>query len=212
MNWRASSTIILVMALCSTRPAGAGPNSDAKILLHVASATSKNQCDRADAHPSCASVATAGNLYPSTYFVYLLVAEADSSQGVAGLQCGITYNNTASQGVDIYSWHRCADLAVADTDWPQSGTSIQLTWENISHCQRAIPGAPGTGVVATAGYFYCSAYSADTFSVTKRAVDDVALIAGCTPGQIDTVDYSVHLGYASFSTGATVPGYNPCGH
>lgn len=80
----------------------AGPNANAKILLHLLTPTTKGQCTRAEATPPCSSIVTAGDLYPATYFAYVLVTDADSAVGVAGVQFGIDYDGAAQSGVDIY--------------------------------------------------------------------------------------------------------------
>lgn len=194
----------------------AGPNADAKILIHLLAPTTKGPCTRAEATPPCSSIVTAGDLYPATYFAYVLVTDADSVAGVAGVQFGIGYDDVAQSGIDIYSWTNCATLEFAEPGWPGSGTGNLVTWNNVQSCQRSEPEGSGTGVKTVVGYLYCAAYSADTLRITLRSVDSVAAVAACD-SRVDTLDTPAlfsnpyPLGFATFESGAELDGYNPCG-
>lgn len=194
----------------------AGPNANAKILLHLLAPTTKNACTRSQATPDCSGIVTAGGLSPQSYFAYLLVTDADSAAGIAGVQCGVAYNDTANAGVDIYSWTSCATIEFQSTGWPASGGGNLVTWDASTKCQRFQSGGPGTGVLAVAGYFYCASYGQDTLRVTTRPIDNAAKIAACSSNE-DVVESTAvqfnpsHLGYAVFSPLGQVPGYSPCG-
>ncbi|HEX7879514.1 MAG TPA: hypothetical protein VF720_08895, partial [Candidatus Eisenbacteria bacterium] len=65
-----------------------------------------------------------------------------------------------------------------------------------------------TGAVATAGYFYLTAYAPSTLKLIPRPIDMAAKVADC--GSLEIPLAASELGWASFSAGATVPGCNPC--
>ena len=197
-------------------PALAGPNANAKILIHLLAPIAKGPCSSAAATPPCSSVVTAGDLYPATYFAYVLVTDADSAAGVAGVQFGIDYDGAAQSGVDIYDWTNCATLEFAEPGWPNAGTGNLVTWDTTSRCQRSEPEGLGTGVKAVVGYFYCAAYSADTLRITVRDVDSVAAVASCdaAPDTLESPEQfsaPYPLGFAVFSADGATEGYNPCG-
>jgi hypothetical protein len=209
--------IALAAALAGLLPriANAGPNENAKIVIHLATPTTKNACTRAEAQPSCASIVTAGDLSQG-YFAYVLVVDADSAAGIAGVQFGIEYDQAENTGVDIFGWTKCTTLEFAMEGWPAAGTGTLLTWDSSTVCQRSQPGGSGSGVVAVAGYFYCTAYGADTLAITPRPADGLASIASCIAEEDTLESPSLQrnpspLGFAVFTDGAEAPGYNPCG-
>jgi hypothetical protein len=186
---------------------------DAKICLHVKSATSKNPCG--DPLPSCDQVVTNGGLYPQTHNVFVLVSNGFtnglSTSGVAGLQFGIEYDGAPQSGVDIYSWAPCADLEYPMSGWPSSGTGTLIIWDRFNHCQHQEPGGPGTGVAATAGYFYMAAYTPDILRITPRQVDGAAKVANCNSSESILVDETHNPSPSPLGTaGFGAPGYNPC--
>jgi hypothetical protein len=196
--------------------AHAAGNFNAKIMLHALSPTTKNVCTRSANAPTLCSAYDAGidnlALYPAVYFTYLLVTNASQAEGVAGVQCGISYDPMLGAGVDVYTWTLCATLEFSSTGWPQSGGGNLITWDATTRCQTTAPSVQ-LGVVAVAGYFYLAAYSPDLMRVTRRPVDNAAKVANCGsveddvdwcfPGQ----DFATHLGAAGFGRG----GINPCG-
>lgn len=215
MKAAAFVVIPLLWTGLSVQPAQAGPNENAKIAIHLASPTTKSACTRTQASPPCQSIVTAGDLAPEGYFAYVLVVDGDAAEGVSGLQFGITYNPAIEAGVDIFGWANCATLEFPMSGWPASGSGTLITWDRDNVCQRAEPGGTGTGVVAVAGYFYCAAYSADSLIIIPRPVDGAAKVASCASIEDTLESASVHrtpypLGFAAFSQGTTLPGYNPC--
>lgn len=211
MLLRATTALLVTSAALAFGAAAslAGQNADAKILIHLAPHASKNNCGRAEATPPCQSVVTSGQV-GAAYDAYLLVVDADATAGIGGVQCGITY--PASYFVD---WTKCATLEFSSTGWPNSGGGNLITWDTSSKCQRSEPGGTGTGVVATAGYFYMTAYTPGNLSVTTRPVDGLAKVGDC--GALPAEDIvagtggpsgASRLGFASFGGGA---GYRPCG-
>jgi hypothetical protein len=213
---KAAHPLLIVLASCLIpHVVSAGPNSDGKILLHVTAPTAKNSCALI-AGVDCSEVVAKGDLYPYAYFAYVLIANGDSTAGVAGVQFGVEYAPANATGIDVYSWHLCGDLQFPSETWPESGSGNVVTWDPVENCQRNEPGGANTGVIAIAGYFYCSAYSTDEMRLTRRASDSKATIGSCD-AIVDVVDSPEvtfdpsHLGYAVFSPGANSNGYNPCG-
>lgn len=211
MNLRAT-TALLVATAAITLGAGsssAGQNSGAKILIHVAPHTTKNNCTRAAALPPCSGVVTTGQLNVG-YDAYLLVVDGNATAGVGGLQCGIQY--PATFAVD---WALCGTLEFSSTGWPSSGGGNLITWDTSNRCQRSEPGGTNTGVVATAGYFYMAAYGPGNLTVTTRPVDGLAKVGDCASQPSEDIiagtggpSGASRLGFASFGGGT---GYRPCG-
>lgn len=208
-----SPALIAMLPLLPPGAAMAGPNAAAKILLHILPTTSRNVCARPGVDPPCTSIVTSGNVLPDVYFVYLLVADGDATEGISGLQCGIEYNPTIGAGVDVFGFTLCATLLFYSTGWPESGGGALITWDESLHCQRSEPAGPGTGVVATAGYFYVGAYGPDDLKIIPRPRDGIAQVANCDRVEDVLVSATVNparspLGFVSFGGGA---GYAPCG-
>lgn len=211
-------SFILLGTILNPCATTAGPNANAKILLHVAR-VDKNPCGALAARPSCGSVVTSAQLYPHYYFVGLLVADAAVASGVGALECGISYDPAPGSGVDVIGWIRCADfdapVAGANGPWPASGSGNQLSWNVPSNCQRFQPPAT-TSAVALAGYLYCAAYTPGTLDVVPAPGSHLALVSSCE-AVLDTVEGGSihpapsHLGTVRFSTNGTEPGFNPCG-
>jgi hypothetical protein len=186
-------------------PCADGP----KILLHVQNVTTKNACS-AGAIVDCSGAVTEGDVaLPGAgpfYNVYLL-ANIGSAHDVAGLQCGITYQDGTpgalddGTGIDIFDWTLCASLEFPPLDepaWPKPGSGNLMTWSR-DQCQA--------GATALAGYFYLGAYSLDRLQLVPRPVDGLAKLANCSAVEIPLS--AGDLGYASFSQGARLKGCNP---
>lgn len=205
---------------------GGPPNSEAgtsslpRIMLFALSPTTSNLCNRTSLVPAdCAGFDSGVHdlpLYPERQFVYLLVVNGPVDPGVAGLQCGLRHSVPTGladgAGLDIDSWRFCASQQhpTPGTPWGADGSGILLTWDSTTRCQRN-PGTDPLGVVAVAGYFYCTAYSPVVLSVIPRPQDDAAKIGTCDGSEVyfdpDEVPSSTQLG----SVGFGLPGNNPCG-
>lgn len=183
---------------CLTGLALAGENSTASLLVHVAPHTTKNQCTTAPT--SCEQVNTSA-VTGSFYDIILMVANPADSNGLAGVEFGIDYNGTLSQGIDIFEWKACGDLEFPMTGWPTPGTGNVVTW-NASTCLRP------TEQVRVVGRFYIGAYSADRFQITPRPASGVLAVASCS-AEVDDLTSATNnrMGYADFGSGL---GYNPC--
>jgi hypothetical protein len=193
-----------------------------KILLHVRSVPTKNQCTTSFTPVTCSDIVThvpAGAPGAGIfYYIYLVVAKGDSMTDLAGMQCGIAYqgyapetypgsNHPESDGVatDVYAWALCARLEFQFTTnalWTQPGGSNLITWDSsttdpITGCQ--------TGALARAGYWYVGSYGDDIFKVTVRPVDHLAKVASCSASE--AVVHTWELGYIQFGASE---GCNPC--
>lgn len=212
--------VVLAAALLSatTLPCQAGPNANAKILIHL-TRVDKVTCDHS--HPTCADIVTKGD-FNYYYYCPLLVMDADPTAGVAEVSCGLDY----VMGLDgLYvGWVLCADSQVGTAGphgpWPAPGSGNRVSWNAGTHCQRTENGGPGSGVVAEAGYFYIAPYDAPPSSprflaVTTNPADGLASVKDCS-GNSEVVEGGSihrnpsHLGYVTFSNN-NMSGYNPCG-
>lgn len=206
-----SRTLLIVLLLPALIHAGTAAASSIdgrpKLLIHLATKTTKSTCGTRGA-VACDQVKTAGALYPTVYFAYLMVAGADAAAGVGGLQCGLQYDGRAGFGVDVFSWNLCATLEFVSTGWPASGGGNLITWDTATKCQRFEPGGTGTGVSAAAGYFYMGAYTPDLLRVTNRPVDGKAKLADCVSNEM--LLFTSDLGAANFTAAGNVPGINSC--
>jgi hypothetical protein len=127
----------------------------------------------------------------------------DTTEGVAGVQFGISYDDSKGSGVDIGHWQNCALYEWPMDDWPASGTGNLLTWSHVDDCQEKVP--------VPVGFFFLTAYSNDRMKLIPRPVDGLARVAVCgRPGKrSDQKAESLqteNLGWVDFGDG---PGYNP---
>jgi len=201
---------VLLLTLASERAEAAG-NAAAKIMLHVLTTTTKNQCSRPQNLPANCNGFAAGVsnlvLYPNVYFAYPLVVNGSQVEGIKSAGFGIDYNGTPAAGVEIYDWTLCADTESPMGGWPVPGTGNFISF---SSCQSG--GNPSLGAVAVLGYFYCGAYTPDVFSITTHPVSGDAVVTNCV-GQSDVIYEEARLncswlGRAGFGPGTA--GHNPC--
>lgn len=215
----------LLVSLLAPGLGHAAGNAGAKVLLHLSDPVLAGRCSGPQSHPACQDVDTSGDLYPThTYYAYVLVADADPVEGVAGLIFGIDYDNGTGDGsgVDVFSWTLCAtlELGIPSPVWPAPGSSNRIFWDTTTRCQVNEPGGPGTGVVAPGGYFYCGAYSPGSFRIrhattSSSSENNRVTLYGCSQA-IDVI-YDLSnppipstLGWIRFSGAGNEPGYNPC--
>jgi hypothetical protein len=186
------------------------PSGD--IFLHVAPVASQQPCQTAGL-ADCALADVSGLLSTPAgpfHHVYLMARRrSDAHLGLAGLQCGIRYDNgnptgmLDGLGIDIYGWSLCADLQFptsAAPAWPEPGSGNLITWASETRCQ--------IGPVAVAGYFYVGAYGAGRLEITPRSIDAAAKLADCQSAEFALP--ATHLGWATFSDSGNEPGCNPC--
>lgn len=201
--------LILVLAALSgaawpTSRAWAGPNPDAKIILHLVPVESRRGTTCFSNLPkSVDEVVTAGKLAPQNYIAYVLITDFDQREGIAGVQFGISYDDSTGRGVDITSWQNCALYEWPVDDWPASGTGNLITWNQNDDCQTKSP--------ISVGFFFLTAYTPDRLKLVPRPVDGLARVAICgvKAGQAGETSDDIkleNLGWADFGKG---PGYNP---
>jgi hypothetical protein len=193
--------------------AQAAGNREAKLLMMALSPTTKNMCGRAALRPSdCTGYNNVGSLglYPNLHFVYALVVQGSQVEGIAGVEFGIDYDGAPQSGVDIYSWHPCADAETPDAGWPAPGTGNVLTFNSATNCQTA--GNTIIDAVAVLGYFYTGAYTADLFRMTPHPGSGVGTVLNCAD-VADTVKASTDPSCTRFGAlgfGSGMWGINPC--
>jgi hypothetical protein len=213
-----AACLALLLGGALARPAAAGPNGGAKIQLHVRSLLS-SPCTAPAARPACADIVTSGTLYAVGHYVHLLVTDGHAGAGISSLECSVDYANEPMGGVDVFGFTGCGTLVSSSPGvygpWPSARSHVLIEWPD-PNCQQIEPGTPGSGVVANAGYFYVSAYTADDLRIIPSPVSGVARVTSCA-AVVDTVEgggvvrVPSHLGSARFSAGGTEPGYSPCG-
>jgi hypothetical protein len=197
--------LFLALGPLLSTPLSAGPNANAKMILHIVPAVKKTPVGCGNVLPKePTGVTTAGNVDPQGYYAYVLVADYDVRRGMAGTQFGISYNDSAEAGIDILSWQSCALYEWPMDSWPASETGNLLTWNQAEDCQEKMP--------LPVGFFYVIAYSPDRLKIIPRPVDGLTRVAVCGiesgMKETDMVDDLVpeNLGWVDFGGGK---GYNP---
>ena len=188
----------------------AGTQNDAVIALHPVTHLTKGDpgCAGAPTIP-CSDYLKTWPLHVSTNLFLVTARAMDASRGIAGMSCGILYNNAHTKLFNP-TWSLCADLqftnAGVNGEWPASGGGNRITWVSTTNCQRTVYG--GDGVHAVAGFFYIYAYSADTFAITPNLnlqIPELA-VADCSA----STTYLPMDGSRSAVCGFGMDGYNPC--
>jgi len=215
------ASIVILVAMIA-RPVAAGPNSNAKILIHLTNVDKVQPCTYLPLRPDCAGIVTSDTWGGGFYHCPLLVTDGNAAAGVAGLSCGITWPND-----DLFiQFASCAEGYTSYTGpngpWPSPGSGILLDWDPQSTgCQTYEPGGAGTGVVAIAGAFYITPYMESggpsaVIAVTPHPQTGQATVTSC-PGDVDVVESTgspnspYRLGSAGISLDGSTQGYNPCG-
>lgn len=191
-------------SVLAARPALAGKNPNAKLLLHLVPYNNRATC-AGGRMVTADKIVTKGDLFPARYTAYALVVDGTPGAGISGVQFGLAFNDTLKKGVDILDWQECSLFNFPTEGWPtESFTGNLLTWNQINDCDS-------TGI-RVAGYFYVTAYSPDRLRLIPRPVDNQASVISCgvttsTPNEevIDVIP-TEDLGFVDFGGG---PGYNP---
>lgn len=198
--------LALALGLAAGMPAssGAGPNENAKMILHLVPVEGKRPVGCFNNLPKESTEAvTAGELAPKSYYAYVLVTDFNPTQGLAGVQFGISYDDTDQSGIDILSWQSCALYEWPMDAWPASETGNLLTWNQAEDCQEKAP--------LSVGFFYLTAHSPDRLKLIPRPVDDMACVATCglsaanSKDMVDKIEVE-NLGWVDLGEGK---GYNP---
>jgi hypothetical protein len=196
----------LSLAASSAAADSGGPHP--KIALHVAAHAAKSTIECNQWTVPCSDFVTAA-IPPTPADVYLVLARGDSL-GFAGLSCGLEYDNSPGQGVDVLTWTFCGDWQFPSVDWPESQSGSRMTWNTTLRCQNTAAGADG--VHALAGVFYVYAYGSDSFRITEhpRLVSGPELQVADCMNNIFFLDPAEDVGEVRFSTATAMVGFNPC--
>jgi hypothetical protein len=206
--------VACVLALSA--PAWAGPNSNAVVSLHAKTHTTKattyctTQSPLTNAIP-CSNFNMQWDLADPKIDIYLVIAGGAAVQGIAGVSCGIEYNPSSGQGLDMFAWTLCADLEFTNVgpngEWPESGGGNRITWAD--NCQTTVLGSDGAHAVA--GCFYVYAYGPDTFKVTanKNLESGPELAVASCAAETDQLPFG-RGAFVTVSAGGTQQGCNPC--
>jgi hypothetical protein len=182
-------------------PGLAGLNPDAVIFLHLVPTETPNRA-KCSGHEvkDFSQVRTVGEL-DTDYLAYVLIANVDTTQGITGVQFGISFDDTTA--IEITSWSNCALYEWPMDDWPKSDTGNILTWHQYEDCQYGLP--------VVVGWFYLKASSPSRLKIVPRQADGLARVAACgmttvnPPERLDTLKPE-NLGWVDFGDGQ---GYNP---
>jgi len=192
-----------------TVQSSAGPNQDATLILHLVPVDSlKRPSCKAHGISDCKEVITSGELEVE-YYAYLMAANLDTATGIAGVQFGISYDDSVGRGVDVLEagWQYCTLLEWPTPDWPRANTGDLLTWHQNTDCQHSSP--------VVVGYFRLIAHSPDRFRIIPRPVDNLACVSACgmntinSSEKIDNLKVE-NLGWVDFGGYGGGKGYNPC--
>ncbi|NNF07375.1 MAG: choice-of-anchor D domain-containing protein [Candidatus Eisenbacteria bacterium] len=191
----------------------------AKMAMHLQAPSTKNQCLPAsqggqlpDLTPCSQYVSSGATL--TGYDVYVTAAgyrlpnaRYYPDEGIGGAEFGLNYNGTPGQGVDVFAWTSCADLAFPSATWPDPSGGITLTFDPANNCQNApISGFESENGHAVLGVLYVYAYDDDQLQITGRNNIPLPLpkLADCL-----SVEADVLLADAG-AVGFGEPGCNPC--
>jgi len=212
-------TPVIFLTYPSVSPAGAGLNTNAKIACHLVAHSSKTLPCQSPPKPPCnpgsSAFTTHGNLN-TPYDLYILVADGDSSGGIAAAEFGIAYKGTSQEGLDVLGWTLCGDAEYGSHPdapaWPLAGSGTIIVWDHTANCQKATAiGDLDAGVTAVAGCLYVYAFSNDIFKITKRPLisPPVVSVVGCGKAAVrDTLDFPRSVGKVAFGQGGG--GFDPC--
>ncbi len=130
--------------------------------------------------------------------VYVVVARADNTAGIAGVSCGVAVTGA----VGVFGWTLCADLDFPNGGWPGSGGGDRITWASVVNCQDTVLGTDG--VHAVAGAFYVYAYGSGTIAITPNNAIPEFKVADCSAAESEVSSGGGVVGFGSEL------GFNPC--
>ncbi len=195
---------LVVGAFLHAGPARAVVSPDAKLVLHlVPTKPGKKRVCTEHGVKAFSDVLTHGDLYPQHYLAYVLITDFDTKEGIAGVQFGVSYDDSVGRGVDVLSWQDCALYQWPMDAWPGANSGNLLTWDQNEGCQQDDP--------VVVGFFYLTAYSPDRLKLIPRPVDGLARVAACGIKQINAASRldnvkPENLGWLDFGEGQ---GYDP---
>jgi hypothetical protein len=153
------TAVAVVMAM--NVPAWAGTNPDCVFTLHAKDHTTKATtiCTTWSPNDGTPIPCTAYNTsWPTNLAteVYLVIARGDPVSGLAGVSCGILYDNAVGSGVDVYGWTLCADLEFTNGDLTGCPPDLPPCEWPISHGGNRSPGCPPRTAMTVAGTRACT--------------------------------------------------------
>jgi hypothetical protein len=164
--------LAVLFLLCANGTAIAGTQDDAVIALHVRDLPAKAQLCTPDTLGFGTSPTVPCDQYVveetpgNSNLIYVVVANAGSADGVAGLSLGIDYPTGVGTGITVVSWSLCADIEIPNSGWPAPGGGNVIAWNPVLNCQDTEVG--NFGVHAVVGGFYTYAYDASVFKITRN--------------------------------------------
>jgi len=202
-------SVVFYLSLTFINVSFAGPNLSAKLAVHSVAHSSKAapcglSISNFPCNPGGSSPFVTSSSPNAAYDVYVLVADGDSSTGVAGVSFGVSYDNARFSGVDILSATFCGDMEIHTDAWPDSAEGIRLTWNKDTHCRKTVPaGDTNGGVTALVGRFYVYAYGSDVLSLVPYPADLVVTLSNCA-SVLDTLG-PPNVGQVGFGSTGTDP-------
>ena len=107
------------------------------VLLHVSSPPADCLCRGPGAIASVVTSADPSLDGSTHHFVYLVASPGEP--GLLGFESAVGYrpHRPDRPGLEIVSWHACADLELPEPAWPDSGAGNTFTWESCLCPTRA---------------------------------------------------------------------------
>jgi len=169
------------------------------LLLHVTSPVTDCACRGPN---SIASVVTTADPSPDgsvRQFVYVVMTPG--STGLLAFEAAIAYrpHRPDRPGLEIVSWHACADLELPQPDWPDSAAGNTFTWEECHFTD-----------VAVGGYFEVIAHDAETLRTTPHRQMAQVKWAACPSRNLDDVIAANRLGWVSWGGDAVGLDHDGC--
>lgn len=217
MRWLLTFALVAFIAAAVPTIAYAAPQSPSVVIVFHAQAHDTKAAPCGDAANFAKD--TQCDQYTVTWplgqgaDVYLVAVDFVGLDGIAGLSCGIDYDNTLGSGVDVYGWTLCADAESPITGpngaWPAAQSGNRITWDAGTNCQVS-PSPSLFEAHGVAGAFYVYAYGDDHFRAIANANapgGSELYVKDCDNVQWDMQYFQ--LGEVVFTDGSTFP-FHPC--
>jgi hypothetical protein len=151
-------------------------------------------------------------------WVWLMIANADEGPGIAGMSCGVQWQQLdgTNPGSMSVAFDRCGELEFPSGGWPNPGGGNRITWAPQSNCQRNQPA--GGKVTAVAGWFTVYSYYIVNHAflrITQNMNVPTPELAIADCNAVETLLHPSHAGWVGWNNGACpgpncqVPGCNP---
>jgi hypothetical protein len=169
------------------------------VLLHIAAPRADCACE---APGNFGSVVTAADASPDGsvhQFVYLMFSSGPS--GLLGYEAAVAYprHRTDRPGLEIVSWHGCANLELPQPDWPDSGSGNTFTWPDCYYTDMAV-----------GGYFEVIAHDKANMRVVPHRQIPQVMWAACPSRNFDDTVAADRLGWVSWGGDAVGTDHDGC--